>query len=179
MELADGRGGEAGKDRWRVHLLGDLRLSLGASVISVTAPTHRRFLCRLAVASGATVSVGTLIDTVWPEDSVARPKESLQSLVHRLRRIVGPAVIRSTSTGYRLDAALVVVDLDELTALPRQAIDEPDHQRFQTHFVSEIELMSNEVLPGMANEPWAITIAQRVAEERAIIGERRVRSLIR
>ena len=178
MELADERGSEAGKDRWRVHLLGDLRLSLGPSVISVTAPTHRRFLCRLAVASGATVSVGTLIDTVWPEDSLAQPKESLQSLVHRLRRIVGPAVIRSTSTGYRLEAALVEVDLDELTALARQAINEPDHQRFQTHFASEIELMSNEVLPGISDEPWAIAVAQRVAEERAIIGERQVRSLI-
>ena len=158
--------------------MGDLRLSLGASVIAVTAPTHRRFLGRLAVAGGATVAVGTLIETVWPDDSLARPKDSLQSLVHRLRRIVGPAVIHSTPAGYRLDAALVVVDLDELTALARHAIDEPDHQRFQTHFASEIELMSNEPLPGLSDEPWAIAIVHRVAEERAIIGERRVRSLI-
>ena len=161
-----------------LHLFGDLRLDTGSSVIAVTAPTHRRLLTRIAVASGSTISVGRLIDALWGDDPPARPKESLQSHVHRIRRILGPHVIASTSAGYRLDTARVATDLDELTAFARHAVDEPDDRDFLARFEAGAELMSHEPFAGLSDEPWAIPLVARVAEERAIIAERRVRSLV-
>ena len=68
-------------------------------------PTGRRvatLLARLALDCGRVVRASALIDAVWAEQLPADPSHALQTLVSRLRRDLGPEVLRQESDGYRL-----------------------------------------------------------------------------
>jgi predicted ATPase/DNA-binding SARP family transcriptional activator len=158
-----------------VHLLGDLRVSTADAVIPVTSPALRRLLTRIAIASGATVSMGQLADAVWGDDPPDRAKESLQSQIHRLRRLVGPRLVESTAAGYRLDPTSATTDLQELASLAASA---PEGDAFLGSVEAGVDLLSDPALPGFDDEPWAIPVIRRVAEERAVVGERIVGVLI-
>jgi predicted ATPase/DNA-binding SARP family transcriptional activator len=157
-----------------VHLLGDLRVSMGGVTIAVRAPALRRLLSRVAIAGGATVSAGQLVDAVWGDDPPDRAKASLQSQMHRLRQLVGSEVVESTAAGYRLDPARATTDLAGLTSLAHEAHGDDVFLRL----VAATDLLSAPALPGLEDEPWAIQVLRLIAEERAIVGERLVRVLI-
>ncbi|HVW43851.1 MAG TPA: BTAD domain-containing putative transcriptional regulator [Amycolatopsis sp.] len=68
----------------------------------VTGPRLRGLLALLAANLRAGSSSGRLIDGLWPATQPENPAKALQVLVSRARTLVGPDVIVSTATGYRL-----------------------------------------------------------------------------
>lgn len=74
---------------------------------------------QLALARGRTVDVDDLVDRIWdvPPDN---PRNALQAAVSRVRRAFGPDLVRSSRTGYRIDAD-VVVDVALVEADLREA----------------------------------------------------------
>lgn len=56
------------------------------------------------------VSTARLVDGLWPDDVPEHPTKALQLLVSRLRSRLGPSVIATTATGYRLTLAPDRVD---------------------------------------------------------------------
>ncbi len=120
----------------QVNVLGPLEVVLDGVPVPVPGLRLRVLLIRLATAGGRSVSAGALIDAVWGDEPPADPANALQSLVSRLRRVLGQAdVVVQGPAGYRLaidDTGLDVTRFTRLAAdgselahrqLPQQALD--------------------------------------------------------
>jgi predicted ATPase/DNA-binding SARP family transcriptional activator len=100
-------------DRLRVTLLGTFGVCRGDTALPVAGARLRGLLVRLALAGGRPVGPITLVGALWPEQSPADPANALQSLVSRLRRMLGAAgAVQQVEGGYRLD--VVADDVDAL-----------------------------------------------------------------
>jgi predicted ATPase len=108
-------------DRLRVTLLGPFQVCRGDTVLPVPGARLRGLLVRLALAGGHVVGPGALVDALWPEEPPADPANALQSLVSRLRRMLGAAAtVTQVEGGYRLD--VIADDVDALR-FERLAVD--------------------------------------------------------
>ncbi|WP_232667671.1 ATP-binding protein [Pseudonocardia sp. TRM90224] len=82
----------------------------------ISGPRRRALLALLATDLRTGCDTARLINELWPDGPPDRPAKALQSLVSRTRTQLGPDVILSTPTGYRLaldeeqvDAAAIAV----------------------------------------------------------------------
>lgn len=97
----------------RVDVLGPLRVvAADGTPVEVRGRRLRWLLIRLAVEPGSVVAPERLIADLWPDDPPVDGAAALQSLVSRLRRVLGAAVISSHASGYRLEAS---TDVEEFT----------------------------------------------------------------
>ncbi|MCO8270487.1 AfsR/SARP family transcriptional regulator [Actinoplanes sp. TRM 88003] len=97
--------------RLRVTLLGALRVSCGGAVVAIPGARVRALLVRLALAGGRPVDAGALVDAVWIDGRPGEPANALQSLVSRLRKMLGAAgAVVPVEGGYRLDVSPDDVD---------------------------------------------------------------------
>ncbi|WP_345732311.1 ATP-binding protein [Cryptosporangium minutisporangium] len=96
----------------------------------VTAPRLRALLALLADDLRTGASVPRLVDELWPGAQPEHPTKALQVLVARARTLLGPDVVVSTPSGYRLALAPERVDASAVvlhaTAADRHA-DAGDH----------------------------------------------------
>ncbi|GIF06640.1 AfsR/SARP family transcriptional regulator [Actinoplanes siamensis] len=98
--------------RLRVGLFGGLRVGRGDDDLAVPGARLRGLLVRLALAAGRPVGAAVLVDSLWPLDRPADPANALQSLVSRLRRVLGDAdAVTQDEGGYRLAVAGDDVDV--------------------------------------------------------------------
>lgn len=100
----------------RVELLGPVRALADTGPVRLRGRTARTVLARLALSAGSVVSADQLADALWGDDPPLDPSGSLRSIVSRLRSQLGREVIVTDGAGYRLDSALVQVDLADLEA---------------------------------------------------------------
>ncbi|WP_312033726.1 BTAD domain-containing putative transcriptional regulator [Actinoplanes sp. TBRC 11911] len=104
-----GDGGSAA--RLRVTLLGTFAVCRGDTAVPLPGARLRGLLTRLALAGGRAVPPGVLIDALWPEEDLGSPVNALQSLVSRLRKLLGAAdAVVQVEGGYRLDVTDDAVD---------------------------------------------------------------------
>jgi predicted ATPase/DNA-binding SARP family transcriptional activator len=86
-----------------VGYLGPLEVRVGGRDVPVPGQRLRQLLVQLALEPGAWVSAGALAEAVWGPEPPADPANSLQSLVSRLRRVLGAAdLVGQSAAGYRL-----------------------------------------------------------------------------
>lgn len=111
----------------RVEVLGTLRLIVDGHAVEVPGTKRRGVLALLALADDQPVSIGSLVDALWPDDRSRGERQALQSHISRLRRHLGPAArkLRSVPDGYQLllDGQL---DAAEARSLLAQARASPD-----------------------------------------------------
>jgi predicted ATPase/DNA-binding SARP family transcriptional activator len=123
--------GDAGA-RLRVMLLRAFEVCRGDAAVPVPGARVRALVVRLALAGGRAVGPGTLADALWPEDRPADPANALQSLVSRLRRMLGTAgAVAQVEGGYRLDVTDGDVDalrFERLAAEGRDRLRTGDQQ---------------------------------------------------
>ncbi len=100
----------------RVELLGPVRAVGEGGQLTLRGKTARTVLARLALSAGSIVSVDQLTDALWFDDPPLNPSLSLRSIISRLRTQLGRHAIVTDGPGYRLDTALVDVDLAEIEA---------------------------------------------------------------
>jgi predicted ATPase/DNA-binding SARP family transcriptional activator len=94
----------------------------GARVVAIPGQRLRLLLGRLALQPGGWVSADALMATVWAEDPPADPTNSLQSLVSRLRRVLGhPDLVEQSPAGYRLALTADAVDGTRFARLVAEA----------------------------------------------------------
>ncbi|MEV6852133.1 BTAD domain-containing putative transcriptional regulator, partial [Actinoplanes sp. NPDC051411] len=97
--------------RLRVTLLGTFQVVRGELAVPVPGARLRGLIVRLALAGGRAVDPGVLVGALWPEERPADPANALQSLVSRLRKLLGAAgTVVQVEGGYRLDVAADDVD---------------------------------------------------------------------
>ncbi|MFC4019054.1 BTAD domain-containing putative transcriptional regulator [Micromonospora sp. GCM10011542] len=117
---------EDGAARLRVTLLGAVEVRRGDTSLPVSGARLRGLLVRLALAGGRAVDSGVLVQALWPEDGPADPANALQTLVSRLRRMLGATgAVAQVEGGYRLDVACDDVDVlrfERLAAAGRERL---------------------------------------------------------
>ncbi|MEV1249683.1 BTAD domain-containing putative transcriptional regulator [Nonomuraea sp. NPDC049750] len=104
----------------RVGILGSLVLETATGPTPVGGARLRALLARLVLDAGRAVRPATLIDGLWGETASADHLHALQSLVSRLRRVLGdPGLLTSGPDGYRLAVETDAVDAARFERLAR------------------------------------------------------------
>ncbi len=112
LDAAPGRGynsGMAATEGVRVRLLGRFEIE-GVDTVVVRSRKARTLLRLLALARGAPVPPGRLVDVLWGEAPPSGPADQVSVLVSRLRGPLGAERILRSDAGYRL--AVAWSDLD-------------------------------------------------------------------
>lgn len=91
-----------GAETLRIGLLGPLTVTVDGRPVALTAARLRAVLTVLALAAGEPVSTARLAAAVWGDDPPKNTRRATQVYVTRLRRLLGPRLIRTTPTGYAL-----------------------------------------------------------------------------
>jgi predicted ATPase/DNA-binding SARP family transcriptional activator len=107
-----------------VDVLGPLVLRVGGDEVPVPGSRRRALLALLALEGERGVGTDRLVDSLWPDDPPEHAAQALYSLVHRLRRHLGPRADRleRQANGYRLHLDPFELDAD---AARRLAASDP------------------------------------------------------
>ena len=133
----------------------------------------RGLLVRLALAGGGPVEAGALVDALWPEERPTDPANALQSLVSRLRKMLGAAgaVTPTEGGGYRLD-----VTADDVDALRFERLAAGGRDRLRAGDPRTAAELLREAVACWAGHPGgepavvaavAPAVATRLAQQRA------------
>ena len=160
----------------RLRVLGPLEVLVDGAWVS---PTGRRaaLLALLAADAGATVPVDRLADTLWPDEGPLDPANAIQILVSRLRGRLGPDLVETRPSGYRL-----AVSRDEVDAVAFEGLVQASAQ--VTHEEAEDLLRRAEALwrgPAFTTYddlPGVREAAARLTELRLAARERRAHVLV-
>ncbi|MBO2460446.1 AfsR/SARP family transcriptional regulator [Actinomadura sp. LCR2-06] len=104
----------AGSARAKVELV--LLARVACRGRDVTGPRLRALLALLAAEPRTGLGVNRLVEGLWPDGRPANPAKALQVVVSRARSQLGPDVIVSTPSGYRLGLAESAVDASAVLA---------------------------------------------------------------
>ncbi|HUY22853.1 MAG TPA: BTAD domain-containing putative transcriptional regulator [Acidimicrobiales bacterium] len=161
-----------------VRLLGPVEVEVDGDKVALSRTLERALLARLALEPGQPVSTSRLVDDLWgdhaPRDGVA----SLQGLVYRLRRTLGPegrCIVR-VANGYSLDAEAVQVDVTAFHRLVARAraTSASDSPRDAPGLLrAALDLWRGPPLSGLESLPFVGTQATRLNAARlAALGDR-------
>ncbi|MEU1725802.1 BTAD domain-containing putative transcriptional regulator [Nonomuraea sp. NPDC005692] len=105
----------------RVGVLGPLSLVTAGGPARIGGARLRVLLARLVLDAGRAVRPETLAEALWDDAPPEAPMHALQSLVSRLRRVLGhPGLLTSGPAGYRLAVEPDAVDAVRFERLVRQ-----------------------------------------------------------
>jgi predicted ATPase/DNA-binding SARP family transcriptional activator len=169
----------AGKARWvcsgvrseamRVELLGTVQVRDDAgSPAHVGGPRARALLALLALEAGRVVPAVSLIDRLWDGEAPDGARGALQSMVSRLRGVLGEA-IESHPAGYRLAVGQGGVDalaFEDLAGQGSRALADGDPARASATLRRALALWRGPALAGLPATGPAARIAARLEELR-------------
>jgi predicted ATPase/DNA-binding SARP family transcriptional activator len=158
------------EERWRIELLGQLRLCRGDAV---TVPLQRQkstaLLAYLAYHTRHPHARGALTELLWPEADVEEGRRKLRSQLYVLRRLLaGPegragAFLIADHTTVHLDPTAFTTDVAEFHAALRAAAGAADRTARVQYLAAAVSLYRGELLPGHY-ESWVLTERQALAE---------------
>ncbi|GAA5179037.1 hypothetical protein GCM10023322_07770 [Rugosimonospora acidiphila] len=113
----------------RVEVLGRVRVYRGPAAVDLGPAKQRAVFAALALQFGQSVSIDSLLESVWGSEQPVSSRQLVHTYVARLRRILEPEMpprarirtIASTHGGYCLVTAPESVDLTRFNVLCRQA----------------------------------------------------------
>ncbi|MET9403897.1 BTAD domain-containing putative transcriptional regulator [Kitasatospora sp. NPDC002965] len=162
----------------RVDLLGPLVLDLGAGPTPVGGPRLRALLARLALDAGRGVRPESLVESLWAGEPPADRANALQSLVSRLRRVLGdPALLTAGPAGYRLAVepdAVVAVRVERLARSGRQSLAQDRPAEAVATLREALGLWSGPALADVREAPFGDTEAARLERVRLAATEDRI-----
>lgn len=154
----------------QIGILGPLQVQSGQQAIAITGSRLRALVTRLAVDAPGPVSIGELVDAVWPGEPPTDPTNALQSLVSRVRRALGDAsCIQPVPGGYRLAVEAADVDaaeFGELVAAGRRELRRDHPAGAQEHLVSALALWRGDPLVDAVDGAYATGARAKLEELR-------------
>ncbi|WP_420159379.1 BTAD domain-containing putative transcriptional regulator [Nocardiopsis sp. CNT-189] len=155
----------------RFGVLGPLAVwAADGEPVAVPEAKVRMLLAALLVAPGRVASADRLADEVW-ERPPAHPARALQTLVSRLRGVLGAEAVPRRPPGYLLDVDAGAVDSGRFAALAEQARATADPRRRAALFAEAIGLWRGDAFDGFADERFAQAAAARLEEQRLLVWE--------
>jgi len=137
------------------RILGPLEVSAGDGALKVGGPKQRAVLAHLILRANRPVSVDLLIDGLWGEEPPETAKNTLQTYVYRLRRVLGEDRIRSDAGGYVLHADAAEIDAARFEQLIRRAKAElsTDPAKAAAALADALTLWRGSPLADLSEEP--------------------------
>ncbi len=153
-----------------VNMLGEFSLTCGTKSISDADNRSKKLwllLEYLITFRGKTVSQSELIDLLWPEDERSNPANTLKTLLHRARAMVGELELggirevityRAGAYGWN-DQIPMSVDAEEFEKLCHTAGDArtPKSEKCEL-LLKATQLYRGPFLPKNSSEPWVVPI---------------------
>ncbi|MFC7660230.1 BTAD domain-containing putative transcriptional regulator [Pseudonocardia benzenivorans] len=133
----------------------------------------RGLLARLALDASRPVTTETLVDDLWGDEPPDAVGNALQSLVSRLRRALGSALVATVPGGYLLDVAPADVDAGRFGTLLAAARTAPAPARAVVALDDALALWRGPALADVRRLPFADVVAGRLEEQRATAVEAR------
>ena len=162
--------------QYEFKLLGPLEILRYGLPVSLGAARLRVLLAVLLNEVGQAVPVDTLVDRVWGGDAPRGARNTLQNYVLRLRRALGPELVRTHGRGYALDVDPSALDTYRFAALVRQgatALETGDPERAAVLLREGLGLWRGEPLSDLPPELFPDVIPA-LAEQRAHAHELRI-----
>src|SRR4249919_3719319 len=103
------------------RILGPLEVQSGDGSPKLGGPKQRAVLAHLILRPNHVVPAGLLIDELWGEEPPETARNTLQTYVYRLRKVIGDARIEAGSGGYVLHAEPDEIDVARFEALVKKA----------------------------------------------------------
>jgi predicted ATPase/DNA-binding SARP family transcriptional activator len=151
-------------------VLGPVALQRDGVALPVPGGKTVELLVRLALEAGNPVRAERLLDELWPQEPSGASLNTLQSKVSRLRGALGDGtVLTKGDAGYTLALAPDHVDALAVPRLAKEAAaarDRGDPERVVEWCDRALALFHGDVLPAVADAPWAQPYRQRLTETR-------------
>ncbi|MEV4095804.1 ATP-binding protein [Streptosporangium saharense] len=165
-------------ERVRVGILGPLVLETVSGPTRVGGARLRALLARLALEAGRAVRPATLAEDLWEEGAPEDPQRALQSLVSRLRRVLGdPGLLILGPAGYRLAVEPEAVDVVRFERLAREGrrLHAESRPREAAAVLREaLGLWRGPALADVREAPFADAEAERFERARLAVLEDRI-----
>jgi len=154
----------------RYALLGPVEVRDDAGrLLEIGGPRLLALTARLALEPGRIVTIAALVDGLWGDTPPGGATNALQSLVSRLRRVLGAEAVESQPAGYRLVAGADEVDVtrfEELAAQGRRAAAAGAYGEAFTLLSEALALWRGPALAGVADAPFAAAPVARLTDLR-------------
>ncbi|MBB2910653.1 putative ATPase/DNA-binding SARP family transcriptional activator [Streptosporangium becharense] len=176
--MADAIGPCRDSGRVRVGVLGSLTLDTATGPARVGGARLRALLARLALDAGRAVRPATLAEALWGEAAPADHLHALQSLVSRLRRVLGdPGLLTSGPAGYRLAVepdAVDAVRFERLARAGRRSHARSRPAEAAATLREALSLWRGPALADVREAPFAAAEAERLERARLAALEDRI-----
>jgi DNA-binding SARP family transcriptional activator len=159
------------------RVLGRIRVAAGSSAVELAAGKQVALLACLLIGRGEVVSRDRLIDALWGEQPPPSAVNSLQVLVHALRRLLGASRIEREGPGYRLRLAPGELDLERferLVARGRAELGRGESAAAAASLREALGLWRGQAYEDVGYEAFAQAEVARLAELRLAALEDRV-----
>ena len=159
------------------RLLGSVGVVSGGGEEPLGGPKQRALLALLLLDANRVVSRDRLIDGLWGETPPPTAAHTLDTLVFRLRKVVGPERLRREGQGYVLTVQRDELDLERFERRAEEgasALGDGDARAGHDLLVAALGEWSGEPLAGVAAEPFAAGAVRRLEEKRLVVVEQRV-----
>jgi DNA-binding SARP family transcriptional activator len=142
---------------YEFRLLGPVEVLRRGAQLPVEAPRQRALMASLLLEPNRVVSVERLTSQLWGADPPARARNTIQSLVLRLRRALPPrpsgGLVQTRPSGYRMGVEAGELDLDRFDAFSAQGrhlLGEGQAGAAATALRAALDLWRGEPLAGAA-----------------------------
>lgn len=161
----------------RFGVLGPLEVFAGGRPIPVPAGRRRAVLACLLVRVGRPVPVDTLVEAGWGADLPGEPRAALNTVLSRLRAVLGDETLIAHPAGYLLDVPASAVDAQQFEVLAREsAAAEPAEAARLLH--RALGLWRGPAYAEFADTGFAMIEAQRLERLRLDTIEARAAAMI-
>ena len=158
------------------RILGPLEVADGANALPLPGGKAAALLARLLVDANRTVSVDTIVDSLWGDAAPASAIKMVHVYVSQLRKVLPAGVLRTRAPGYVLEVAPEAVDLAQFTRLRgegRAALAEGDPATASARLRAGLALWRGAALAEFS-EPFADAQAAHLEELRIACTEDRI-----
>lgn len=160
--------------RLEFRLLGPFEVAAAGRPVEIGSPKQRALLATLALHHNQVVPVDVLAEALWGDRLPASVPAAVQTLVYRLRRVLGDqagaeGLLRGGGEGYLLETDPGCVDIcrfDTLVAEARQAMAAGETETAAQRFRESLWLWRGPALAGLTECDFARGPAARLEEAR-------------
>jgi DNA-binding SARP family transcriptional activator len=162
---------------WQCGVLGPLEAAVRGAPVDLGSPRQRVLLALLITQANEVMSVGSLIDALWPEDPPDTAANIIQGYVSELRKRLGREAIATRGRGYA--AVLDDEDLDlrrfeRLLLHGSRALERGDAAAAAEQLAEALALWRGPALADLDGSDAVRSITARLDELRMLAHERRI-----